>query len=635
MALRRSALLLPLLGLATLIVSWSAPAFAGPCGENEPNSFEWNVPDAEGQPLYRAVFSGRSGTLVCMELLHQQFQLAKSPDLTEAELAALPEWLSQPGPLDMVTTWKDEFLPYRLAFKEVDFSGQVERVLVAPVEKAVADGFVAGSTRKGGFLELYQADPIYTLVKSTADEVVYVWPDPAKDKSDLFIERRFYRGPDYRMELAFTVYNFSGVVATVHPEVSAFAWQLKQPKTGLFAPQPDVSEALCQTPETLERESEDALREAALDRNEARWVAVGSRYFIKAMIPKAFREARCNLTTYPNHVIEAKIYGGNPVAISPWDGSNCYPTWYKPAETLTRCEAVAKQMGLASERELFQLARNPSASGASKETVEANMALLKSLGGGKGLAWWSLDLYMGPKDMGLLQNPGVGLEDSIDFWIVGIISKPMLWALRWFYSLIPNWVVAIILLTLVVKIITYYPTMRSFVQMQRMASLKPLMDDLKVKYEGDKQKQSTELMALYKREKINPLGGCLPVLLQMPIWIALYRTIYSSVDLFQVPVGFWITDMTQPDPYFVMPVVLGGLMFLQQKMTPTTMDNAQAKMMLYAMPIMFGVFSLFLPSALNLYILVNTILSIGQQGYLRRTFGQSVAKTANTKRRKL
>ncbi len=192
---------------------------------------------------------------------------------------------------------------------------------------------------------------------------------------------------------------------------------------------------------------------------------------------------------------------------------------------------------------------------------------------------------------------------------------------------------AIILLTLVVKIITYYPTMRSFVQMQRMASLKPLMDELKVKYEGDKQKQSAELMALYKREKVNPLGGCLPMLLQMPIWIALYRTIYASVDLFQAPMGLWITDMTQPDPYFVMPVVLGGLMFLQQKMTPTTMDNAQAKMMLYAMPIMFGVFSLFLPSALNLYILVNTILSIGQQWYLRRSFGTSVQRTASAKGR--
>lgn len=630
----RLAMLLPSLGLATLLSAAPASAAAKTCGEGEPQAFEWKVSDVDGNALYRAVFSGRSGTLVCMELLDEQFQLAKSPDLTEAELAALPEWLAQPGPLDMVTTWKDEFLPYRVQFKEVDFAVPVERTLVAPVEKAVKEGFVPGERKKGTFLELYQSDPNFTLVRATPEEVVYVWPDPAKDTSELFLERRFVRGEDYRIGLTFAVYNFSSKVATVHPEISAFAWQLKQPKTGLFAPQPDVSEALCQTPETLERVAEEKLREEPLDRSDARWVAVGSRYFIKAMIPRAFREARCNLAAYSNHVVEAKIYGGNPVTVSAWDAGNCFPAWYKPAEQLPRCADAAKALGLKSESELFDLARNPTAAGASKETVEANMALLKNLGTNKGVASWSVDLFVGPKDMGLLQLPGVGLEDSIDFWIVGILSKPMLWLLRWFHDLVPNWVVAIILLTLVVKIITYYPTMRSFVQMQRMASLKPLMDELKVKYEGDKQKQSTELMALYKREKVNPLGGCLPVLLQMPIWIALYRTIYSSVDLFQAPVGLWITDMTQPDPYFVMPVVLGGLMFLQQKMTPTTMDNAQAKMMLYAMPIMFGVFSLFLPSALNLYILVNTILSIGQQWYLRRTFGQAAAVTANTKRRR-
>jgi YidC/Oxa1 family membrane protein insertase len=164
--------------------------------------------------------------------------------------------------------------------------------------------------------------------------------------------------------------------------------------------------------------------------------------------------------------------------------------------------------------------------------------------------------------------------------------------------------------------------------MQRMASLKPMMEELKVKYGKDKERLNQEMMNLYKREKVNPLGGCLPMLLQMPIWIALYRTIYSAVDLYQAPLGLWITDLSAPDPYFVLPLVLGVSMFVQQKLSPTTMDSAQAKMMLYMMPAMFTVFMLFLPSGLNLYILVNTVLSLAQQWYLKKKLSPSPALKA-------
>ena len=265
------------------------------------------------------------------------------------------------------------------------------------------------------------------------------------------------------------------------------------------------------------------------------------------------------------------------------------------------------------------------ADGLSKEDKEFYRSLLKDLALARGTALYSFEIYVGPKDISLLTEPGVGLEDSIDFWIVGFLSKPMLHLLRWFYGLIPHWAVAIVMLTVLVKLALLYWTQKSFTQMQRMAQLKPMMEALKEKYGKDKERLNQEMMALYKREKVNPLGGCLPMLLQMPVWIALYRTIYASVDLYQAPLGLWIQDLSAPDPYYVLPLLLGLSMFGQQRLTPTTVDNAQAKMMMYMMPVMFTVFMLFLPSGLNLYIFVNTLLSMAQQYYLRQKFGQTTS----------
>jgi YidC/Oxa1 family membrane protein insertase len=200
----------------------------------------------------------------------------------------------------------------------------------------------------------------------------------------------------------------------------------------------------------------------------------------------------------------------------------------------------------------------------------------------------------------------------------------MLHVLKWCHAMVPSWTLAIILLTVLVKLLLLPLTQKSYSQMQRMSSLKPQMDALREKYGKDKNRLNQEMMNLYKREKVNPLGGCFPMLLQMPIWIALYRTIYSSAELYQAPMGLWIQDLSAPDPWFVMPLVLGVLMFLQQKMTPTATDSQQAKMMLYIMPVMFTVFMLFLPAGLNLYILVNTILSLAQQLWLKRRFSAPV-----------
>ena len=190
-----------------------------------------------------------------------------------------------------------------------------------------------------------------------------------------------------------------------------------------------------------------------------------------------------------------------------------------------------------------------------------------------------------------------------------------------------NWGIAIVLLTVLVKLVMLPLTHWSTVSMRRMSALKPLMDEINEKYKDDKQRKNQAIMELYKTHKVNPLGGCFPILVQMPIWIALYRMLGASAELYHVSF-LYLPDLTAKDPYYILPAILGLSMFVQQKMTPTTVDSAQAKVMLYGMPIMFTVFMLFLPSGLNLYIFVNTILSIAQQQVTNRLVPMPVLAAA-------
>jgi YidC/Oxa1 family membrane protein insertase len=150
---------------------------------------------------------------------------------------------------------------------------------------------------------------------------------------------------------------------------------------------------------------------------------------------------------------------------------------------------------------------------------------------------------------------------------------------------------------------------------------------LQEKFRDDKTRLNQETMALYKAHGVNPLSGCLPMLLQMPIWFALYSTLQVSVELYRTPFLLWLTDLTAPDKYFVMPVLTGALMFVQQKISPSPQDNQQAKMMMYMMPVMFTAFTLFVPAGLTLYILTNTLLSMGHQAWMNRQDGGSVLGT--------
>jgi len=237
---------------------------------------------------------------------------------------------------------------------------------------------------------------------------------------------------------------------------------------------------------------------------------------------------------------------------------------------------------------------------------------------------WQFAVFVGAKtlsELDAVQGPDKvdpKLNKAIEFGWFEVLCRPMVWILQQFYNLVGNWGVAIILLTLVVKLITIYWTHKSMMSMRQMSKLKPEMDHLKEQYADDKQRLNEEMMSLYRKHKVNPLGGCLPMVIQMPVWLALYRTLGNSVELYHSGFVGWITDLTSPDPYYVLPIAMGAAMYAQQAITPQPVDSTQAKLMKYFMPGMFTVMMLALPSGLTLYIFVNTLLTMLHQFYMNK-----------------
>lgn len=246
--------------------------------------------------------------------------------------------------------------------------------------------------------------------------------------------------------------------------------------------------------------------------------------------------------------------------------------------------------------------------------------------------------YFGPKNYHELDAANAaagfstGFTATIDFGWFGVIGRPMLWLLTKFYDLVGNWGVAIIMLTFLVKALTLYWTTKSMRSMKAMASLAPQMKALQEKYKDDRQRLQAETMALYKQHKVNPIAGCLPILLQMPIWIALYRMLSNAGELYHAPfISGWIDDLTATDPYHVLPVVLVLTMFAQARLQPATGDSRQQKFLQYGMPLMFGVMSFFFPSGLTIYIFTNTVLGALHSLYMNKYDKQSLALAAQMK----
>jgi YidC/Oxa1 family membrane protein insertase len=245
-------------------------------------------------------------------------------------------------------------------------------------------------------------------------------------------------------------------------------------------------------------------------------------------------------------------------------------------------------------------------------------------------------LFMGPKSLSLLKSYNCNLDRAINFGWFDFLAKPCLWFMNFIYGFIPNYGIAIIILTIISRALFWPLAKKSYKSMGGMRKIQPLMQEIREKYKGDKTRMNQEMMALYKTYKINPMGGCLPMLIQMPVFFALYRMLYQAVELRHAPFMGWINDLSAPDRLFefgikipfmdppygipVLTIIMGASMLLQQKMTPTPGDPAQAKMMML-MPVVFTFIFINFSSGLVLYWLVSNILSMAQQYYTQKQMG--------------
>lgn len=221
-------------------------------------------------------------------------------------------------------------------------------------------------------------------------------------------------------------------------------------------------------------------------------------------------------------------------------------------------------------------------------------------------------LYFGPRDLDILNEVNYDLAKAIDFGFFTPIAKPLLYVLKFFYSFFGNYGLSIILLTVIIKLLFWPLTHKSYASMKDMQKLQPEMQKIREKFKNDRERQNRELMELYKTHRVNPLGGCLPMVVQIPVFFALYKVLMDAIELRQAPFAFWIADLSLKDPYYVTPLIMGATMFIQQKLTPSTMDPTQAKIFML-MPIIFTFLFLNFPSGLVLYWLVNNLLTILQQ----------------------
>jgi YidC/Oxa1 family membrane protein insertase len=230
---------------------------------------------------------------------------------------------------------------------------------------------------------------------------------------------------------------------------------------------------------------------------------------------------------------------------------------------------------------------------------------------------YDLDLYVGPKSLKDLAQIDQSATEAVDFGMFSIIALPLLQVMRWFYSIFANWGLAIIALTILVRLITFPFTYVSYKSMKAMQKIQPEIARLKEIYKDNTQQLNQEMLKLMRDNKVNPMGGCVPMLLQLPVFWALYQVLQNSIELYHAPFFGWIHDLSLKDPYYVLPVLMGIVMFIQQKLTPNTMDPAQAKVMLF-MPVIFSFIMLSVPSGLTLYIFVSTLFGIIQQVAMMR-----------------
>ncbi|MEE2786662.1 MAG: membrane protein insertase YidC [Myxococcota bacterium] len=402
---------------------------------------------------------------------------------------------------------------------------------------------------------------VYALAYSKGQEASVVWTDP---NTNVRVTRTYkLNGDRYNVAMTIKLENL-GQSDVPYDLVATFPalQDDSQSEGSMFMPPIYVYEFLCQRGEEFERLTAADIKDNAEDKepnafeDDIQWGGMDNRYFMTALIAAP--------------------------------------------KTIEKCTATAEV--------------DPSAPGFTRLNTRLDL-----VGGvippGKSIER-KLTVYGGPKKLSALHAQEINLGESIDFGIFSVICVPMLWLMRQFFQFMPNWGIAIILLTVLVKILTLPLTVKQYRSMAGMKKIQPKMKVLQTKYADDKVRMQQELLKLYREHKVNPLSGCLPMLMMMPIYFALYRTIFSAVELYQADFFGWITDLSQQDPYYITPVLLGVLMLIQMRLNPSAGDQMQQKIMMYVMPVMFTGMMLFLPSGLVLYILVNTVLGIAQQSWI-------------------
>ena len=370
----------------------------------------------------------------------------------------------------------------------------------------------------------------------------------------------------YALDYTVLVTNATSGPLPIDGKVTLSLKPVAKQKSSFFAPPADMMNGLCAREAKVERKVADKLVKDGAFTHEGPvdWAGIDRQYFVVALMPQELEPATCTMASEEIKAADGTVdhalhvdYGFAPASLA-------------PGQTLRRTYSI----------------------------------------------------YVGPKRTDRLTAVSPTLGDVIDYVIWGIplgfLARPMVFLMNTFHAWTTSWGIAIMMLTLIVKLLLFPVTYKSSLSMRKMQLLKPELDKIKKQFDGDKERQQLEQMKLFKDKGVNPLGGCIPMLLQMPVWLALYRTLWSAVDLYQQPF-LWIPDLTAKEPFPFMAIALGALTFLQQKLQPTTMDSQQAKMMLYMMPAMMLLFMIALPSGLVLYILFNSVLTIFQQLAINRT----------------
>lgn len=540
---------------------------------------------------------------------------------------------------------------------------------------------VARVERVGQPVDQYAADSRFVEVKSPAEGVRrFVWPNPDRDVSDVFVQRDWWVKDAYLLGSRTQVINLADVDMNVDYRIVVTGWvdPNKEPP-GMFDTPVGAWAPACYVEDELESME---LRELLVDSgwgcgfgSEVRfpsevaysgavsWYGINSQYFIIAgVFPQdGGVKGTCNIGGFrwdgkhanssarfmPTGVITSGF--GTGEELLPGSAVACLPDWFPHGRRTPdiRCADAAEKFGvtldsLDSANLRLALRRYKEKTGNDDEAQQLKV-MLSAYGKSQSSGSVEFGVYAGPKDLELLAtaDPTETLDKSLDFWFVGFLARPMLYLLKLFHSWFANWALAIVFLTVMIKLLLLPVNHKMYTNMQKMQQLKPDMETIQKKYGESpsmeqRQKMQKETMDLYKRRGVNPLGGCFPMLLQFPVYIALYRCIYSAVDLYQQPLFGWIHDMTQADPYYILPVALGGFMFIQQLFMPTSpgVDATQQKIMKYGMPFFFSIIMLWLPSGLVFYIFTNTVISIGQQWFIKRRLAVASPPPAAPARRR-